>query len=75
MITFSGKVLILAVMAHDGLGSKSTLVECILKALGLFFFFSNLIDRTSLLNFTKSRPSDLTNETNKPSASKSQRPT
>ena len=73
MITFSGKVLILAVMAHDGLGSKSTLVECILKALGLFFF--NLIDRTSLLNFTKSRPSDLTNETNKPSASKSQRPT
>ena len=74
MITFSGKVLILAMMAHDGLGSKSTLVGCILKALGLFFS-PNLIDRTSLLNFTKSRPSDLTNETNKPSVSKSQRPT
>ena len=36
MITFSGKVLILVVMAHDGLGPQSTLVECILKALGLF---------------------------------------
>ena len=37
MITFSGKILILVVMAHDGLGPKSALVECILKALGLFY--------------------------------------
>ena len=36
MITFSVKVLILVVKAHNGLGPQSTLVECILKALGLF---------------------------------------